>query len=286
MRLPNFLDHLEFNALRQLMGAHELGEVNLSLSPNRLTVVELETLMTGGIDIKSLDEVIVLPDGTLGYKDRRVLLYIRDVPLYRNNGSDIDSLPKFHVANCKKLRDMRAQNRYSRYVVAVRDDGSFRLNLIGKGLTRTVDQRLKVCQFCLSQLPYRNFSHDMPRSERAVVVDQFTVQRFFQMWPRDFLSGEGLDSEATAPLNDYTGDFGEHADAAKETASWKCQECGKDLRAHRLRRYLHAHHLNGVKFDNRPQNLLVLCISCHANQPGHGHMKALPELAEYLRVMQ
>lgn len=281
MRLPRFLDHADFNELRRLMGAQALGDLTLSLSPNRLTLAELETLMTGGIDLRSLDEVVVLPDGTLAYKDRRVLLYIRDVPVYHRERGSVDSLPKFHVANCKKLIDMRAQQRYSRYVVAARDDGNFRLNLIRNGNVRTIDERLKVCQYCLGELRYQNFSHQMPREDRMEIVEEFTVQRFFQQWPRDLLSAEGLDGEATAPLNDYTGDFGRHAYAAKEAAGWTCRECRRQLGASGLRRYLHAHHVNGVKFDNRPENLVALCISCHARQPGHGHMESLPELARY-----
>jgi len=281
MRLPNFLEDSELNELRRRMGAQTLGDLKLAVSTNRLTVAELETLITGGIDIKSLDEVIVLPDGTLAYKDRRVLLYIRDISVYHRATHDAENLPKFHVANCKKLIDMRAQKRYSRYVVAARDDGNFQVNFIGEGNTRTVDQRLKVCQFCLGQLAYRKFSRDMPKPQRVAIVEEFTVQRFFEMWPRDLLSADGLDGEATAPLNDYTGDFGIHAHAAKDAASWKCRGCGENLGAHGLRKYLHAHHINGVKFDNRPENLVALCISCHAQQPGHAHMEGMPDLAEF-----
>ena len=35
---------------------------------------------------------------------------------------------------------------------------------------------------------------------------------------------------------------------------------------------LHTHHINGVKNDNAPGNLRVLCASCHRRQPKHQHV--------------
>jgi hypothetical protein len=284
MRLPKFIDHAGLNELRRQMDALTLGDLVLVQSRNRLTIAELETLMTGGIDIKNLDEVVVLPDGTLAYKDRRVVLYIRDVSEYGQRDGEPDQLPKFHVSNCQKLSEMRAQQRYSRYVVASRGDGNFQVNLIQDGIVRSSLQRLRVCQYCLTQLGYEGFSHNMARAHRAEIVQSFTVPRFFELWSRDLISADGIADEATAPLNDYTGDFGVHALEAKMAARWVCQNCGRDLSARNVRKFLHAHHLNGVKFDNRKENLVPLCIACHANQPGHQHMKGLPELGEYLGI--
>ena len=43
----------------------------------------------------------------------------------------------------------------------------------------------------------------------------------------------------------------------------ECDECGTE----------HVHHINGVKVDNRPQNLVVLTKSQHAR--AHGSLNAL-----------
>lgn len=286
MRLPNFHINVGLNELRRLMGADRLGELTLSSNSRNLTVAEFEVLMTGGIDIQSLDEVRVLPDGTLAYKDRRVLLYIRDVSDYGNRARDVNSLPKFHVSNCKKLQDMRSQNRFGRYVVAARQDGNFQINRIGNGSpTATSTERLLVCQFCLGNLSFNGFSPGLPSDKRKRLVHTFSLKVFFSKYDRDIIDAGELQSETTAPLNDYTGDFGLHATAAKERSNYRCENCMVNLQQSHLRRFLHAHHLNAIKYDNSPGNLKALCIACHAEQPGHSHMRALPMYGEFLRLI-
>jgi hypothetical protein len=281
MKLPSFLEDIALNELRARMGGAPLGILALERRTRGLTVAELEVLITGGIDIRSLDEIRVLKDGTLAYKDRRVVLYIRDISEYVGAGSAPENLPKFHVSNCKKLQEMRSQNRLARYVVAARDDGQFQINVTGGSSTRSALRALRVCQYCLGELRYRDFSHEMSREQRLHIVAAFTVRRFFELWPRDLIDAEGLDSETSAPLNDYTGDFGEHAATVKARAGHRCRECNVSLSAASHRRFLHAHHVNGVKFDNRAENLVPLCIRCHANQPGHSHLKAAPDFKHF-----
>jgi hypothetical protein len=88
-------------------------------------------------------------------------------------------------------------------------------------------------------------------------------------------------SESVVPLDDFGGDFGEHAAAAMALAQYRCTRCGIDLCAPQLRRFLHVHHQGVVKYDNPLCELVVLCIGCHANQPGHGLMRALLDFSEF-----
>jgi hypothetical protein len=284
VKLPNFISDPQFNELRRQMGATTLGELTLKRGAERLTIAELEKLVTGGIDLQSLDEVRVLDDGTLAYKDRRVLLYIRDVSNYGRRGAGAADLPKFHVSNCKTLREMRAKRRFNRYVVATRDDGKFQINLMqDRAPVRTSIEELRVCQYCLGEIRYENFSYDLSSPARQKIVSAFTVKGFFEIWRVALIDDSGLDTDATAPLNDYSGDFGLHASAAKERAGYKCTACAADLSSTHLRQFLHAHHENALKYDNRAENLRVLCIRCHSEQPDHGHMRGLPQYKAFLR---
>ena len=88
-------------------------------------------------------------------------------------------------------------------------------------------------------------------------------------------------AEKTALLDDFGGDFGEHAAEAMTRANYRCSQCGIDLSADPLRRFLHVHHKEAVKYDNPLSELTVLCIGCHANQSDHGLMRALLDFSEF-----
>jgi len=140
MRLPDFTDDAGLIALRHSMGAEAPGLFSPSYRPNTLTLEELEQLATDGKDV-SIDDVVVREDGTLSYKDGRVLVYIRD--LSQNGGRHW--VPRFHVADCRTLQQQREQNHFGHYVVATRDDGFFQVNVIkGKKVTSKLMQ-LDVC---------------------------------------------------------------------------------------------------------------------------------------------
>jgi hypothetical protein len=108
------------------LGADAPGSFSPHYRPNELSVADLEELAKEGKDV-SIDDVVVLEDNTLKYKNSRVLVYIRDISQFRN------WVPRFHIADSETLQQKRQQNAFDRYVVATRDDGSFVVNLIGNG---------------------------------------------------------------------------------------------------------------------------------------------------------
>ena len=283
MKLPQFLDDMRLNDLRRRMRNAPLGSIELRGNDNRLTIAQLEELLGDGIDIKSLDEVRRLPDGTLAYKNRRIVLYIRDINEYYGRDAS-QSMPRFHVAECRTLQEMRETKRIGRYVVAVRSDGQFQINILGAAAPRGELKRLAICKNCLERLQFDGYQPYWASERRELIVKQFTLQRFFEIYPRDLIDATDRANETTAPLNDYSGDFGVHAGECKSRAGYRCQQCKRDLSASHLRKYLHTHHVNGLKFDNSLDNLRALCVRCHAEQPQHAHMKSLPTYIEFIRL--
>ena len=119
MKLTDFYFFEPLNDLRTRMGIGQdvYGTLTVLIHPGRLTPSELEKLSSEeGLEIESLDDIKVLDDGTLALKDRRVLLYIRDISSYQ--GKPVQP-PRFHLVNCDVLQKMRSRNRLYRYVVAV-----------------------------------------------------------------------------------------------------------------------------------------------------------------------
>jgi len=283
MKLPDFAEDELLNALRTAMGAprrafsHTTNHVPLSHE-------EIERLAREGLEIP-LERVEILNDETLAYKGRRVVLYIRDVKQYRNTSIHDSDLPRFHVTNCNKLKEMRSNNRYERYVVATRETGIFRINVMQPNSRRyrELDRNLRVCQFCLDTLNWDNFSTNrLSRIARTAIVQAFTLEQYFSIYQKTFIPEVPQHTSDTAPKNDYTADFQKIAAAIKKKRGYQCEECEIDLTDNS--RYLHAHHRNGLQYDNQESNIALLCIEHHANQPYHGHLKKAPEYWTFLKL--
>ena len=166
MKLPDFLQFAPLNALRQAMGA-PLGSFTPSKSLSRLTPEEIEALARCGI-ATSLDGVRELADGTLAYKDSRVMLHVRE-----------PELPAFHVSGCQKVAEMRGDRQGGRCVVSTREDGLFELAAPDIGGYGSRLERLDVCQACLGKLCWQGFHHSLSKAERHASVESFKPKAFF-----------------------------------------------------------------------------------------------------------
>ncbi len=187
MKLPDFLVSPALNRLRERMDHAPLGNFVSVPGQTLLSAADLQSLSGEGLEVAS-DEVEVLPDSTLAYRGRRVLLYIRESHLaargellLRTSGNDTlpegeESLPRFHVAHCRTLEAMRYSGRSHRYVVATREDGLFDLVLYG----RPVRRRLRVCKNCLETLDWKGFSSRPGAKDRSQAVQDFRIDEFFR----------------------------------------------------------------------------------------------------------
>lgn len=280
MKLPDFLRYEPLNILKERMGIprDEYGSISVIVAAGGLTVEELRTLVTVGIDV-GWDDLTHLPDGTFALKGERVLLYIRDVSQYGNQAPQ----PRYHLLTCNTIDQMHRDGRMQRYVSSKRTDGIFRVNVASQAGRREEDWRLQVCKNCLMKHNFDGYSH-MYGAERQAYVDSFMPERFFAKYPVSPHTRLPSHDSDSAPLNDYTPDFGEISQKARQNAGWRCATCHKDLSAPGLRRFLHVHHRDGNRWDNSQHNLRVLCIACHADEPSHGHLRKNPDYREYERL--
>jgi 5-methylcytosine-specific restriction endonuclease McrA len=287
MKLPNFLFFGPLNSLKARMGIplEKLGSLrSVTIGVTRLSIQEAKKLEEEGLEV-DIEDVEFLSDGTIAYKDRRVLLYIRDVSFGGSSEKQAND-PRFHIAACKMLHRMKSIGRFEqRYVVSTRIDGNFKLHYVQAGLK--LDKKLDVCQYCLGKLRYRNFDYGlMKRPQRKAIVNGFSISEFFEKYPRALHGAVPKHDDVTAPTNQYSADFFEISQSYRAKVDWRCEECRIVLDSPDTRRYLHVHHLDGAKNNNAEQNLKALCVLCHSKQPMHGHMKHTASYIEFVRVLQ
>lgn len=269
MKLPDFKVHNEFNSLRTQMNARLVDWSEGGLW-NSIDIDEI--LETTGHDI-SPEELAVARDGTLEYKGRKVVVYIRDqLVQYRPY--------KFHVADCKTLTQMKLNNRYDRYVVSNRTDGTFTTNSTehGRIVEKDVDEKLSICWNCMIRLNYKGFTNSNQQTKNQI-LNSFNLGEFFEKYPSQ-IKVEPTHTNVTAPVNVYAANWDVVSRRYKERVIWRCEQCQVSLRD--KREFLHVHHIDGNKNNNIRENLQALCIACHASLPYHDHLIRKSEFDAYL----
>lgn len=276
MQLVNFLEDNVLNSFRRAMGAPLSNyQVKIELpkptfKPRELPPIELP-LPTEGLEVIG-SEIKTHNDGTLIYKNKRVLVHIRDATHH---------VPRFHLANCITLVEMKSQGRFEKYVVSEREDGYFHVRMGGGSLLK---KQLPVCQNCLDKLSWHGFSRDsMSRGTRHDIVNRFSIKEFFSKYPNSLHPVVPTYTADTAPKNDYPENWTLIASELKRQLGYYCQACQLVV-GEANKRYLHVHHINGIKNDCRAENLKCLCISCHAEQPMHESMKSSSDYIDFKRM--
>jgi len=287
MKLPDFKDSNMFNDLRMQINAP------LSFYKLKITLPEPKykerslianttyppplVLPFQGLDITS-GEITTHSDGTLIYKNRRVLIHIRDVTSVNGRSH----IPRFHIANCKTLIEMKSSGRFEKYVAADNDDGNFYIRLNGGPLTI---RKLDVCQNCLHELSWDGFQIGMGSSLRHQSVVNFSIKKFFLKYPKSLHPVTPTYTYETAPLNDYPDNWDQISNELKRQVNYRCQNenCDKQL-SYEHKHFLHVHHKNGLKNDCSPNNLVCLCIGCHSEQPNHSNIKNTPEYLQFKSI--
>lgn len=278
-KLLNFLDDNNLNDLRYQMNAILVP----SFSQRVLTFLddeELRKLGKDGIDIEDFNEIKVESDFTLSYKGQRVIVYIRDI----NHYSAQVNLPRFHFSSCSTLQSMKSNNRWHRYVVSNRDDGYFLVNHVEHNTSeRSKEVLLNVCQNCLSQISWNGFDRTKPYDIKKKIVDNFNLKDFFDAYPKDIIYTTPRYTSDNAPINNYTDDWFFISGNLKKSKNYQCSQCKLFFHGDK-KQFLHVHHINGEKNNNNIDNLEVLCIKCHAEEPMHSHMKNSKSYKDYLSL--
>lgn len=223
----------------------------------------------------------VLRDGSI----RKTVIHIVDISnrwkLKDTSLSDLilnpEKLPKFHIYECKKIKEMKEENRGYRYKASGRSDGFFLIIRKIKEREEKCYPKLHICQFCLDLYNEQFETDKINKTKQTFLLKEYMkkpiVHNGFKNMPLDI---------CTIP-NKYTKSWREISKTRKKQENWRCQSCGGDLSKKECREFLHTHHINADKRDNCLENLKVLCIECHSKEHNHGHIKNHKQYKKFKR---
>lgn len=249
-KFDTFLDSVKKITKRELLKAKEL-------------------LATEGKDITALSDIIIgingelfdtLPDGTIvkvnlyiavKSTDRASLNYIKPKDIY-----------KYHIYKCSTISQMFDTGRKHRYKINNRDDGTFFYTFNdyqGRILSTKDNQKLNICKNCLKRFLQKQFASDYD-------VENFDLKEFHIQNSSIFgnINTSSLEMGEDAKPNEYTGNWREVSNKIKQRYDYTCQNCGWKAKNSYEKSFIHTHHQNGDKQNNRDENLRVLCIKCHS----------------------
>lgn len=226
-----------FNGLKGLLKSmgYNIGKAK-GYKPIDIQDVTLEEIKNGTIEFAD-DGIFVNSRGI----STQVFLYKRSFHLARYGK------PRFHIRKCKVIESfMHADNTIPEYsrantaTVWVKDmDDRFKDKEVSD---------LPLCKFCIEMI-----SKDCQLRSSSEFVEILKEAG-------DVVSEENIEVD----IFGYTKDWEMISKAYREMRGYTCEKCGCHISDPFDQQYMHTHHINAHKADNRLPNLQCLCIRCHA----------------------
>jgi hypothetical protein len=234
--------------------------------PPTLVKLEISTMKEVQTFFRGMKEDDILKSG-----NTPVVLYIKWSRMI-NSSTATSGLPRLHLVNCSKLREMREAGRINRYVATSEIHGVY--DLLGGSGKNPFQRSLMVCQACLTSIrrEHPNAPSDFGLFKPSNQID---LSGWFSLSPGAIPHANLFSTPTLVTSGGYTTDWPIISQAKRTSAGWKCSGCKLDLS--NRKDLLDTHHVDGNPQNNTASNLTVLCRVCHSNQPMHQHMRESSE---------
>ncbi len=161
-----------------------------------------------------------------------------------------ESMPKFHVRFCQTLQF------YGKDAYRFANNEPIKVFARDRGMRHEVEvSGLQLCGYC-SQILASKFESEIHNSTDFVELLKQT---------------ENISSNESEEVDifGYTKNWEQISQAFRHIHQFTCEHCSIQITEPLEQHFIHTHHKNGNKIDNREVNLECLCIRCHSEVDSH-----------------
>jgi len=205
--------------------------------------VDFSKLVDDGIAFITQEDAYVT-DGT-GRKDP-VYFYKKRYKFFYD--VNIMGTPKFHILKCQTIlqhgvNSFQASNTPTATVI---NSNQFR----GE---RSYNLTLTLCGNCKREI---------------VGTPEETTEQFYERLKARYEEEQGGLEDIKIDLKGYPLDWPQISKKYRKSVNYTCEHpaCQLQIQTRGDQKFLHTHHRNGNKIDNRPANFQCLCILCHSKE--------------------
>ena len=198
--------------------------------------VTLEEIRSGAMEFTD-DGIFVTTEGV----KRQIFLYKRDYHL------ELYGKPRFHIRKCQTIQAfMDTAGTIPQYRRANTD--TVWVHDIDDGMEDKEITSLPLCKYCLKMVQY--------------AFPSMTTADFVEL----LKNAEDAEAEGDIEVDifGYTKDWETKSRGFRELHNYTCECCGLHITNPYDQHFIHVHHRNGRKIDNRFSNLQCLCLRCHS----------------------
>lgn len=214
-----------------------------------------------------IDPMVEIRRGTMEFRDdgifvihpetgeeQQVYVYKYDYWLHRYG----ENVPRYHICKCSTIKEFMLRGAFDGHYVRANTDP---VPVLAKETHLKEEvSNMPLCQNCLAKIK------DYGRITSAEFVDILREAR-------EQGNMEQLD-EVEVDIFGYTRDWEQISRNYKEKHDYTCERCGLKITDAYYRQYIHCHHKDKNKLNNKESNLECLCMRCHS-QVDEYHYKNL-----------